>query len=139
MRSVDLRIGFAEVASESFVTPRIEPELARRPGHSSASVVHRVRIRRHPARDEADASWDPRHRRLRWGVARGSRTRGHPGPRSVDRRHVGGRGHARRPRQRPAAVGRLRLPIDGLFAALKRAGAVCWLTNVPDRTGAARS
>ena len=49
-----------------FLTPRIEPELARRPGHSSASVVHRVRIRRHPARDEADASWDPRHRRLRW-------------------------------------------------------------------------
>jgi hypothetical protein len=39
-----MRIGFVDVASESFVTLRIEPELSRRPGHSSASVVHRVRI-----------------------------------------------------------------------------------------------
>ena len=38
MRSVDLRIGFAEVASESSVTRRIEPELARRPGRRRSSV-----------------------------------------------------------------------------------------------------
>ena len=56
------------------------PGSARRRGHSSASVVHRVRIRRHPARDEADASRDPRHRRSRSGVARGPRTVGHPRP-----------------------------------------------------------
>jgi hypothetical protein len=63
MRSADLRIGFAEVASECYAA--YQPDLARLPGHSSASVVHPVRIRRHLARDEADASWDPRHRRLR--------------------------------------------------------------------------
>ena len=81
MRGVDLRVGSAEVASGSSVTRRIgcRGRLAGR-GHSSASVVHRVRIRRHPARDEADASRDPRHRRLRSGVARGSRTGGHPRP-----------------------------------------------------------
>ena len=87
MRRVDPRVRSAEVASKSSVTRRIEPELSRRPGHSSASVVHRVRIRRHPARDEADASWDPRHRRLSSAVRRGSRTRGHPDP---DRSIVGG-------------------------------------------------
>ena len=62
-QGVDLRIGSAEAASESSVTRRIEPELSRRRGHSSASVLHRVRIRLHPGSDEADASWDPRHRR----------------------------------------------------------------------------
>ena len=46
VRSVELRVGFVEVASESSVTRRIDPELARRRGYSSASVVHRVRIRR---------------------------------------------------------------------------------------------
>ena len=54
MRSVDLRIGFVEVASFSSVTRRIEPELSRRPGNSSASVVHRgddAKIS--PSRDEA--------------------------------------------------------------------------------------
>src|SRR4051812_47347110 len=65
MRRVDLRIGFAEVASGCY--PAYQPELARRPGHSSASVV-RVHIRRHPARDEPDASRDPRHRVARWRI-----------------------------------------------------------------------
>jgi hypothetical protein len=58
MRSVDLRVGSGEVASERAVTQRIDPELSRRPGHLSASVVHRVRIRRHPDRDEAGAPRD---------------------------------------------------------------------------------
>jgi hypothetical protein len=41
-QGVDLRVGPSEAASRGFVTRRIEPKLSRRPGHSSASVVHRT-------------------------------------------------------------------------------------------------
>ena len=80
MRSVDLRVGFVEVASERSVMLRIKPQLSRRPGYSLAPVIHRVRIRRHPARDEAGVPRDPKHRRLSSAVLRGSRTRGHRRP-----------------------------------------------------------
>ena len=80
MRSVDLRVGFVEVASERSVMLRIKPQLSRRPGYSLAPVIHRVRIRRHPARDGRACAGDPKHRRLRSGIARSSRTRGQRRP-----------------------------------------------------------
>jgi hypothetical protein len=44
MRSVDPRVCSAEMARRGSVTLRIDPELTRRPGYSSVSVVHRVRV-----------------------------------------------------------------------------------------------
>jgi hypothetical protein len=73
----------------------------------------------------------PRPRR-RLVVSAVARTLRHPRP-PIGRSSAGRRSRScASPRQRPATIGRLRLRIDGLVAAPKRAGAVCWLTNDPD-------
>jgi hypothetical protein len=63
MRRVDLRIGFAEAASENSVTLRIERELSRPGIRRRLSFI--VPASPSSGSDEADASWDPRHSRLR--------------------------------------------------------------------------
>jgi hypothetical protein len=62
------------------VTLRIQRRVGSPARASSAALRSSCPHRRHPDRDEADTFWDPRHRRLRWGGARGPRTSGHPRP-----------------------------------------------------------